>query len=253
MVALLWDASTWELWHYAAWVVAVQCGMEVLTPLISMALEGRTPLIEIRGKHLDKLEPVDVACIMFNKGLTNMFVYHTIRLCYYCDTIELSLDKLSVSNTIVAFVSFYVVYDFFYTLFHGALHHRSVYALVHKHHHRQKAPSRGNLDAINVHPFEFLVGEYLHLLTVYLVPCHAVTVAVFVIIGGIFASLNHTRFDVSIPGLYTVKNHDVHHVLFNYNYGQYIMLWDHIFGSFKAYDEDKTANSQSKAALGKAQ
>ena len=134
-----------------------------------------------------------------------MFVYHTIRMSYYCDTIELSMDKLSVSNTIVAFVSFYVVYDFFYTLFHGALHHKSVYWLVHKHHHRQKAPSRGNLDAINVHPFEFLVGEYLHLLTVYLVPCHVVTVAVFVVIGGIFASLNHTRFDLSIPGLYTVK------------------------------------------------
>jgi hypothetical protein len=44
-----------------------------------------------------------------------------------------------------------------------------VYRLVHKHHHRQHAPSRGNTDAVNVHPFEFVVGEYLHLAAVLLV------------------------------------------------------------------------------------
>jgi sterol desaturase/sphingolipid hydroxylase (fatty acid hydroxylase superfamily) len=41
---------------------------------------------------------------------------------------------------------------------------------IHKHHHRQKAPSRGTADAINVHPFEFVCGEYNHLLAIYLVP-----------------------------------------------------------------------------------
>lgn len=47
-----------------------------------------------------------------------------------------------------------------------------------------------------------------------------------------------------------LQNHDVHHVLFNYNYGQYIMLWDHIFGSFQQYNEE---SPKKKAALGKAQ
>lgn len=75
-----------------------------------------------------------------------------------------------------------------------------------QHHHRQKAPSRGNLDAINVHPFEFAVGEYLHLLPIYLVPCHAYAVVFFVLAGGVLASLNHTRLDISLPlGIYSVK------------------------------------------------
>jgi sterol desaturase/sphingolipid hydroxylase (fatty acid hydroxylase superfamily) len=82
-------------------------------------------------------------------------------------------------------------------LFHRALHHRSIYHLVHKHHHKQKAPSRGNTDAINVHPFEFVSGEYLHLLCIWLVPCHVASAVTFVVAGGIFASLNHTRYDVS--------------------------------------------------------
>jgi sterol desaturase/sphingolipid hydroxylase (fatty acid hydroxylase superfamily) len=93
------------------------------------------------------------------------------------------------------------------------------------------------LDAINVHPFEFVVGEYLHLLTIYLVPCHVCTAVFFVLAGGVFASLNHTRFDIDLPGgIYSVKNHDVHHRDVQKNFGQYIMLWDHALGSYLSYD-----------------
>lgn len=102
---------------------------------------------------------------------------------------------------------FFTCLDKVYTLFHRFLHHRSVYGLVHKHHHKQKAPSRGNLDAINVHPFEFVCGEYLHLACVYCVPCHAYAAGLFMALAGVFASLNHTRFDVSFlsAAVYTVK------------------------------------------------
>ena len=121
--------------------------------------------------------------------------------------------------------------------FHRILHMRQFYGLIHKHHHRQKAPSRGNIDAINVHPFEFAVGEYLHLLTVYVIPCHIYTVAFFVLAGGILASLNHTRYDINIPYLFSVKVHDVHHRMPESNYGQYTMFWDRLHGSYRDYNE----------------
>merc|ERR1712216_210101 len=69
----------------------------------------------------------------------------------------------------VSVILMYVTYDFFYYWFHRTLHLRSLYKFVHKHRHRQHAPTRGNLDAINVHPFEFICGEYNHLLAVSLV------------------------------------------------------------------------------------
>merc|ERR1711990_1247613 len=47
-------------------------------------------------------------------------------------------------------------------------------------------------------PFEFLVGEYNHLFVVWLVPCHAATILMFLICGGVLASLNHTRLDLQI-------------------------------------------------------
>jgi sterol desaturase/sphingolipid hydroxylase (fatty acid hydroxylase superfamily) len=92
------------------------------------------------------------------------------------------------------------------------------------------------VDAVNVHPFEFLSGEFLHLLCIMIIPCHVVTVLVFIIIGGIAASLNHTRFDVRIPYLYEVRSHDIHHRLPQTNYGQYTMFWDQIMGSFRPYE-----------------
>ena len=121
---------------------------------------------------------------------------------------------------------------------------RSIYALVHKHHHRQAAPSRGNYDAMNVHPFEYLSGEYLHLLCVFLIPCHIYAVVLFVAVSGLFASLNHTRHDVSISGIYAVKAHDLHHHMYLYNYGQYTMFWDIAFGSFRDSDAKSRLASQ---------
>jgi hypothetical protein len=59
---------------------------------------------------------------------------------------------VTFTNTAGAFLALYVVYDLFYTLFHRFLHHRSVYWLVHKHHHRQHAPTRCVASKPNVPP-----------------------------------------------------------------------------------------------------
>lgn len=135
----------------------------------------------------------------------------------------------------------FIVYDFFYTLMHWGLHIPFLYPWIHKHHHRQMSPFRGNADAINVHPIEFMLGDYNHILATFIVTritgargeFHALTFFLFVLIGGFFASANHTRWNFTIPfGIYDVKYHDVHHRLYNCNYGQYIMLWDRVFGTF---------------------
>ncbi len=120
-----------------------------------------------------------------------------------------------------------------------------MYRLVHKHHHRQHAPSRGNTDAINVHPFEFVVGEYNHLLAVWLTGLllhrvHVAAVLAFIVAGGVGASLNHTRLDVRLPGggwLFDVRAHDVHHRMPKSNYGQYTMAWDRLLGTFRPYSD----------------
>ena len=146
----------------------------------------------------------------------------------------------------------FFVYDCAYAPFHLALHHGSVYALVHKHHHRSAAPHRGNADAINVHPLEFALGEYNHLLALHAVarllaalgmpPLHVACVAVFVLGGGVLASLNHTRFDIRGPfGLFSVAWHDIHHHAFAHNYGQYTMAVDALMGTFRGVEDPRLA------------
>ena len=83
------------------------------------------------------------------------------------------------------------------------------------------------------------MGEYLHLVTIYLFPSHIYTIVFFILLGGILASLNHTRFDINIPYLYSVKVHDVHHRLPESNYGQYTMFWDRLFGTYRDYNESR--------------
>jgi sterol desaturase/sphingolipid hydroxylase (fatty acid hydroxylase superfamily) len=231
--------DTWPIWFSIVYCGIIYLGLEILSHIVHI-LFGFAAQIPIRGKHLDEFNATDKLYININKVFTMIFVYHVIYVTYNTPSIEWASNKVTWKNTICSLVGFYVVYDFFYMWFHRILHIRWLYPLIHKHHHRQKAPSRGNLDAINVHPFEYVVGEYLHLLVIWAIPCHIYTVAMFILLGGIFASLNHTRHDIRIPPyIYEVRVHDVHHRKPELNYGQYIMLWDRIFGSYEPYLECK--------------
>ena len=204
--------------------------------------------IPVRGKHLDVLSAKDLLFIGFSKANTAPFTYFYFRYVFEAtdDKIVWKLSDVTFMNTIVALILLFVVFDFVYTLLHWFLHKQAIYGYIHKHHHHQKAPSRATVDAINVHPIEYLLGEYNHILSLYVcttwllpVPIHFSTTVAFLIVGGMLAALNHTRYDfvVSLPGinlkLYDSKAHDVHHRIPNSNYGQYTMLWDVVFGNYR--------------------
>ena len=151
--------------------------------------------------------------------------------------------QLSLTTVLLPLPALFLVFDFFYTSLHWALHIKAIYGFIHKHHHTQKAPSRANEDAINVHPIEYVLGEYNHLWSLFLccrvfhMQIHALAILLFLAIGGILAGWNHTRYDIvlSILGytIYDSKAHDVHHRIPQSNYGQYTMFWDHVFGTYR--------------------
>lgn len=247
----VWDASTWSPGQYVGWALVVLAGLELMALLVNSVppLFLSPQRIPHRGHHLDTLSTLDWGFICWNKFTTTVFTYHTVRYCWLASSIKWSLDDASLLNTMVAFPALFVVYDFFYALWHRFLHLRQFYRFIHKHHHHQAAPTRGNVDAVNVHPIEFIVGEYLHLFAIVLVPCHVITAAAFVILGGVLASLNHTRYDVMFGVFFDVKAHDQHHVIPTQNYGQYTMLWDRVMGTYKAHPgmtSDKVEDKMSQ-------
>lgn len=227
---------------FSAFILGAMEGLaRGISALVDCALRVRSPLPHNPKQHLDVLDSRDRLFITINKLLTVIFVHNLLYAAWFLPRVAWAPSQIGLTNTAGSMVGFFVLYDFFYASFHRMLHARWIYKYVHKHHHRQISPTRGNYDAINVHPFEFLVGEYLHLLVVVLVPSHVVAIVAFVLLGGILASLNHTRLGFSIPGFYDVRNHDIHHRWPDQNFGQYIMLWDHVFGWYRDYEPPRLA------------
>jgi sterol desaturase/sphingolipid hydroxylase (fatty acid hydroxylase superfamily) len=213
--------------------------------------------IPVRGKHLDELSRKDLLFIGISKAQTAPFLYFYLRYAYFEPCMVWNLSQMSLGNTLLPLPFLFIMYDFIYTILHWALHLKIIYAYIHKHHHHQKAPSRANVDAVNVHPLEFFLGEYNHLLVLFLLcrvcqfitttimdtslssppQIHVVSSILFLAIGGVLAGINHTRYDFvwTVAGiqLFDSKAHDVHHRIPQSNYGQYIMLWDRVFGTYR--------------------
>lgn len=216
----------------------------VVIPLIAMMIKSRIPE---RAKPLKTLTLKDKVYIAFAKVVTALFVYHIYKFVTDKSLSRMSvnfLDQVALVRSLcwlpVHLPALFIIYDFFYTLFHWALHWPPIYPLIHKHHHRQMSPFRGNSDAINDHPIEYVSGEYLHLFALYLLTritpvgqVHAMTAILFIFIGGTLASVNHTRINFHIPYMFNVNAHDYHHRQPRVNFGQYIMFWDWVFGTFQ--------------------
>lgn len=176
----------------------------------------------------------DHVILVTNATLTVPFIYHYLKI---ATTLPSDPSEATVLNTAgYLFLSLFI-YDFFYYFFHRALHIPAFYSYVHKHHHALLTPSRGNTDAINTHPFEYLVGMYLHLVPIYFLPIHRWGAMAFMPVAAVFTTLNHTRWSLHLPFIWNSLDHDVHHRVNTCNYGQYVMLWDYVFNSFQGYYE----------------
>ncbi|MBX9694289.1 MAG: sterol desaturase family protein, partial [Cyanobacteria bacterium] len=198
--------------------------LAVIVPPLCEAL--KVSKIPVSGKHLDELESIDRLYIFINKAMSALFAYHVIHVTTHTSSIKWEIGEVTVSNTVGSVLLFFVFYDFFYHQIHQIIHHRWIYHWIHKHHHRQHSPSRGNPDGINAHPIEFFIFEYLHLLTVWVIPCHIYAVVLFISLGAFMASLSHTRYDVQWSFIFKVSDHDVHHHFPESNFSLYTMLWD---------------------------
>ncbi|KAI9034630.1 putative C-5 sterol desaturase [Hyaloraphidium curvatum] len=244
------DNTRWGLGPYLAWVAVVQVGLELLTLLAKVpALFPAVKRIPESGKALETLSPLDWAFIAFNRLSIAVFAYHSGRWMLREPRVKWAWAEADLWNAVLSVPALFIVYDFFYSLWHWFLHIREVYPWIHRHHHRQVVPFRGGLDAVNVHPVEFVAGDYCHLLAAWIVcrllptGLHAATFVAFVGVGGLLAYLNHTRFDLGLGDVYEVSYHDVHHHLFRYNYGQYTMFWDRIWGTYRPHSKDAVKDS----------
>eukprot|EP00931_Biecheleriopsis_adriatica_P112145 TRINITY_DN86682_c0_g1_i1.p1 TRINITY_DN86682_c0_g1~~TRINITY_DN86682_c0_g1_i1.p1 ORF type:complete len:264 (+),score=33.37 TRINITY_DN86682_c0_g1_i1:139-930(+) len=232
------DLDQWTGCHMFVFVAVILVGPELVSAFpmrFAWCYPWSKPL-ELQSKHhLDTLSRKDWAFIIINKLITVMYVYHILKVCRMSPHIYWPLEEVTFANSILALFPLFCVYDLLYALFHNFLHRRFVYGYIHKHHHQQVNPSRGHHDAMNVHPIEFIVGEYLHLIAFYFVPCHVVAVIMMNVTAAMAAALNHSHIDIRVPLLWEARDHNTHHRALTCNFGQYTMFWDKVFGWYQPY------------------
>ncbi|XP_028666161.1 lathosterol oxidase [Erpetoichthys calabaricus] len=118
---------------------------------------------------------------------------------------------------------------------HRFLHHKLIYKYFHKPHHVWKIPTPFASHAF--HPVDgFLQGLPYHIYP-FLFPLHKVVYLGLYVFVNVWTVSIHDG-DYRVPKfLQSIINgsahHTDHHLFFDYNYGQYFTLWDHIGGSYR--------------------
>jgi len=137
---------------------------------------------------------------------------------------------------------------------HRALHSKYLYFWCHKPHHWWKIPTPFASHAF--HPVDGWAQSLPYHIYVFLFPTHKWTyLALFVFVN--FWTISIHDGDYRVPGFFRpilngAAHHTDHHLLFNYNYGQFFTLWDRIGGSYKTPLVHESPEKQEEARLKKA-
>ena len=155
------------------------------------------------------------------------------------DFSSVSLDTQDLPSTLFGWVYLTIVAPTLFLLFsdtcvywiHRALHHRLLYAPIHKLHHKYKETTPFSSYAF--HPLDgWLQGCPYHVF-VFLFPMHHVSYFCALAIVGLWTINIHDRTTLKLPFVNGAAHHAIHHTGFNYNYGQYFVFWDFLGGSFR--------------------
>ena len=161
-------------------------------------------------------------------------------------------------------IPFFVAFtDFFIYWIHRGLHHPKIYKTLHKPHHKWIMPTPFASHAF--HPLDGFAQSVPYHVFPFIFPLQKfayIGLFIFVNIWTVFirkrlASApvrSCTDFHVSTDdGEYVANSgiingaacHTMHHLYFNYNYGQFTTLWDRLGGSYRQ-PNDELFNRQSK-------
>jgi lathosterol oxidase len=135
------------------------------------------------------------------------------------------------------FPFFLVFTDAFIYLIHRGLHHPLVYKHLHKPHHKWIMPTPYASHAF--HPIDGFSQSFPYHLYPILFPLNKyASVALFVFVNFWTILIHDGEYVANSPIINGAACHTMHHLYFNYNYGQYTTVWDRLGGSYRQPDAD---------------
>ncbi|ESL11301.1 lathosterol oxidase [Trypanosoma rangeli SC58] len=132
---------------------------------------------------------------------------------------------------VLSVLMFFVFTDFMVYWFHRGLHHPTLYRYLHKLHHTYKYTTPFSSHAFN--PCDGFGQGVPYYIFTFLFPMHHYLFIFLFFVVNMWTVSIHDQVDFGGHFVNTTGHHTIHHVLFNYDYGQYFTVWDRIGGTYK--------------------
>ena len=137
----------------------------------------------------------------------------------------------------IQFPFFLLFTDFCIYWIHRGLHHPNFYKRLHKSHHKWIMPTPFASHAF--HPVDGFSQSIPYHLFPFLFPLQKLAyVALFVFINIWTIFIHDGEYIADNPLINGAACHSMHHLYFNYNYGQFTTLWDRLGGSYRKPNEE---------------
>ena len=138
---------------------------------------------------------------------------------------------------ILQFPLFFMFTDFFIYWIHRGLHHPLVYKRLHKPHHKWIMPTPYASHAF--HPVDGWAQSLPYHIFPFVFPLQKFAYVLLFVTINIWTILIHDGEYVSnSPVINGAACHTMHHLYFNFNYGQFTTLWDRLGGSYRKPNEE---------------
>jgi len=131
-----------------------------------------------------------------------------------------------------------VAHDAWFYWMHRLIHHRRLFRLMHRTHHRSHAPTPFTSYAFDIS--EAVLNAMFLPLFLLLIPMHPLAILAFLFHMMLRNALGHCGYEVFparadgrplLGWMTTVTHHDLHHADGRYNMGLYFTWWDRIMGT----------------------
>ncbi|KAF2490470.1 hypothetical protein BU16DRAFT_494513 [Lophium mytilinum] len=138
---------------------------------------------------------------------------------------------------ILQFPFFILFTDLFIYWIHRGLHHPLVYKQLHKPHHKWIMPTPYASHAF--HPVDGFSQSVPYHVFPFLFPLQKFAyVFLFVFINIWTVMIHDGEYIADSPIINGAACHTMHHLYFNYNYGQFTTLWDRLGGSYRKPNDE---------------
>jgi Delta7-sterol 5-desaturase len=137
----------------------------------------------------------------------------------------------------IQFPLFLLFTDFCIYWIHRGLHHPLIYKRLHKPHHKWIMPTP--FAAFAFHPLDGYSQSVPYHLFPFIFPLQKfayITLFVFVQVWSVM--IHDGEYVANSPVINGAACHTMHHLYFNYNYGQFTTLWDRLGGSYRKPNEE---------------